>query len=634
MKDIINKIKNNKKSKNAAIICWTLLYIFLAALLVFEIETFLRGNVLEAQNWFNDNMIEYIFNVIIIVSFLLILLACFNNYLVSFTITSCIVLLLAFMNFYKFSILGEFLYPWDLLLYNQAINILPLLWKALDFVKVIIGFSILAVIVILSTFNRKFNMIFRIVNLNKKTRFSLACIGITILLSLFFYRSILPLNNFLNKIGVANMVWAQNENYKANGFLFSFVLNMQSAILVPPKGYSKDQLSEITNKIKKNFQIEKEISGQALQKDRPNIIIIMNEAFWDPTVLENANITTDPMPTIRHYQTGWMLSPTFGGGTSNVEFEVLTGLSNSFLPKGSIPYQQYISKPIPSLASYLSNEGYEPIAIHPFYKWFWNRENVYKLLGFKQFIGVDDFVNAEHKGPYISDSEVSRAIINKTEASKDPVFIYAVTMQNHYPYGEDKYDMKNIKAEGELSKETISSLETYSQGISDADNAFKELLEYYQKLDEPTLIVFFGDHLPELGQDYATYREANYLKKGNGVGNWSLDEHKRMKSTPLVFWSNFTDEVPNIEISSAAFLAPHILDIAGVEKAPFYNFIEQFGHELPGYTKEVKVNKAGSLFKNTPREQEDLEKMYWLIQYDMLFGRQYGVHDLFTKNNE
>ena len=123
-----------------------------------------------------------------------------------------------------------------------------------------------------------------------------------------------------------------------------------------------------------------------MPEEKPDIIVVMSESFWDPTLLPGTTITPDPMPNVRAVRSGSMFSPEFGGMTANVEFEALTGFSNAFLPYGSIPYQQYVRGPVPSLANFFRSEGYETTAIHPFEGWFWNREHVYDAFGFDRFL--------------------------------------------------------------------------------------------------------------------------------------------------------------------------------------------------------------------------------------------------------
>ncbi len=189
----------------------------------------------------------------------------------------------------------------------------------------------------------------------------------------------------------------------------------------------------------------------ASQTQKPNVIFIMNEAFWDPTLLKNVKFSEDPLPTVHRLQkemtSGFLLSPQFGGGTSNVEFEILSGQSMSFMPAGSVPYQQYISRPLPSLASYFKSQGYASTAIHSYERWFWNRENVYRYMGFDEFISKEGFDNPVNKGAFIADDEVSRRIIQEVEENEEPTFIYAVTMQNHGPYDDNRYGDNPIKTE-------------------------------------------------------------------------------------------------------------------------------------------------------------------------------------------
>ena len=265
------------------------------------------------------------------------------------------------------------------------------------------------------------------------------------------------------------------------------------------------------------------VTAVSLMKEKPNIIIIMSESFWDPTSIESLEFGTDPMPTVRKYQKGEILSPTFGGGTSNVEFEALTGFSNMFLPPGSVPYQQYIKNELPALPRYLNGLGYETKAVHPYPKWFWNREQVYKHIGFEEFKDIDGFKDPFYKGPFVSDEQVTKTIIEQTEQTEEPVFTYAITMQNHTGYNSDKYPEYAVETHTPPEVDPVFNLllRSYTQGISDADAALKQLIDYYETSDEPTLVVFFGDRLPAIGRTInssnrpATYRTDKETSTGN-----------------------------------------------------------------------------------------------------------------------
>ena len=145
------------------------------------------------------------------------------------------------------------------------------------------------------------------------------------------------------------------------------------------------------------------------------------------------------MPNVRAVRSGSMFSPEFGGMTANVEFEALTGFSNAFLPYGSIPYQQYVRGPVPSLATFFRSEGYETTAIHPFEGWFWNRTHVYDAFGFDRFLSIEKLPPMAWRGPLVSDDALTDEIIRRADATERPFFTFAVSLQGHGPYEPNRY---------------------------------------------------------------------------------------------------------------------------------------------------------------------------------------------------
>ncbi|TIT57607.1 MAG: hypothetical protein E5W60_23715, partial [Mesorhizobium sp.] len=143
------------------------------------------------------------------------------------------------------------------------------------------------------------------------------------------------------------IMWDQKENYASNGFALAFALNVPMAHVSAPSGYSDKAIAAI----------ERPQVTASVPDEKPDIIVVMSESFWDPTKLPGVTITPDPIPNVRALRSGYMFSPEFGGMTANIEFEALTGFSNAFLPAGSIPYQQYVRTPTPSLATFLKSEG-------------------------------------------------------------------------------------------------------------------------------------------------------------------------------------------------------------------------------------------------------------------------------------
>ena len=154
------------------------------------------------------------------------------------------------------------------------------------------------------------------------------------------------------------------------------------------------------------------------------------------------------MPTIRKMQSGHMFSPEFGGMTADIEFEALTGFSNAFLPYGSIPYQQDIHRPMPSLARFFNGQGYETRAIHPYQAWFWNRGNVYRDFGFDAFMSEEKLPPIRKRGDLASDDALTDEVIKEADGMTKPFFYYVVTLQNHGPYEPHRYQKTHVERVG------------------------------------------------------------------------------------------------------------------------------------------------------------------------------------------
>ncbi len=593
-------------------------------MLVIGVEAFLLGSFEEATLWSQERMGAYLLNAIIVYALFLLLLGLINRFVISFLLANVVAVLLAVFSYFKFSFLGENLYPWDLLLYNNVFNLLPNIYKEAN-----VGTGLAGIVIVLALLIGLFVYMLKkrpkpIMRLPWWVRILYIAFGAVCLSAFIFYRTFPGMEQLLKDADVSNITFNQERNYKQNGFYGAFMLNMQSAIVLAPSGYSKTAIEGITDRLKKEAD---ESEPKTTGAKKPNIIFVMSESFWDPTQLEKIQFDPDPMPFIRDHQTGWLLSPTFGGGTSNVEFEVLTGFSNTFLPVGSVPYQQYVKEDQPAaMPNYLKGLGYQTLAIHPYAKWFWNRETVYQYFGFDEFLDDKSFTDPIYKGPFISDEQVTKTIIERTEASDDPMFIYAVTMQNHTGYAEDKYESFDVKTTVPEGIDDVYNvlLRSYTQGVYDADKALQQLIEHFQDSDEPTAVVFFGDHLPAIGQDYRLYKIADYVPRGAGESQWGLEDFEKTRSTPLLMWNNFDAPIPEIDRLSPNQLGPALFKMAGIEQPLYYGLLEQFSSELPALTRELKIDADGGLHRETPEAAKKLSKEYQLLQYDLLFGKRYG----------
>ena len=264
--------------------------------------------------------------------------------------------------------------------------------------------------------------------------------------------------------------------------------------------------------------------------DLPGLSFSASENPW-----ENFQQLAARYPSFR------LISPTVGGNTSLVEFELLTGLTNALLPTGAIPYDHYVRHPVPSLASILRGRGYRTIALHPFYPWFWSRNVAYENLGFEHFLSLDDFEGAELRGHFISDKSLVDKIIEVIETEDAPLLIHAVSMQNHMPYDYERYTEDTLLVEADLPDRLRQALSTYLTGVRDADRQLGRLLQYLDGRPEPTICLFFGDHQSVLEAELAPYRSE---ETPGGIA-----AHYRMAEVPGLLWANKpglldTDDIP------------------------------------------------------------------------------------------
>ena len=219
------------------------------------------------------------------------------------------------------------------------------------------------------------------------------------------------------------------------------------------------------------------------------------------------------------------------------------------------------------MATFLKSEGYRARAIHPGTNWFWNRGAVYADFGFNDFKSEETLPPMEKRGPLASDAAMTDEIISEADASDDPVFFFAVSLQNHGPYEPNRYYNPTHTVQAPISQWARNSLLSYAEGSADADRGLERLVEWAKKRSRPTVIAFFGDHLPPLGPVYVEtgFLKDNVAPRKEASPEAALEHHE----TPLVIWSNRTGPAEDLGAVSPAFLPYHILKTAGITH-PYY----------------------------------------------------------------
>ena len=359
----------------------------------------------------------------------------------------------------------------------------------------------------------------------------------------------------------------------------------------------------------------------------PNIVFVMSESHWDATQLDKS-IPRNVTPTINKNQVSTVLSPSFGGGTANVEFEVLTSL-NTYLNHNELAYVSKLKRPTYSLPMYLNTLGYETTAMHNNGKYFYNRSAVYQNLGFNRFTSIENMINMADRAKYINaagwatDDLIYNNIENQLKNIDKPQFIYAISVENHPMYGDDRFGKDHFKITKDgVSDSSKRALNTYLSGMQRADDKFKALIENVKQLERPTILIFFGDHLPNLQKVYDEY------------GFYKTEQEKAEKKdtrffeTPLAVWANFPIDKKqfNGQFVAAHFLAPKVLQAAHVPLSPYYTFVDKVNSCYK------TVHQTGTQTqKSCEFNQAEVLQQYKDMNMDVLNGKNFTYQMLKSK---
>ena len=431
----------------------------------------------------------------------------------------------------------------------------------------------------------------------------------------------------LKKMGVHVKVFNPTVSCKKYGYGTIFASSIQFLIVKKPSDYSENKV----NTIMKPYVTKAEKYNQSASGKKPNIIVIMNEAFSDLSVLGDFKTNQDEMPFFHSLKDntvkGTMYMSSYGGQTANSEFEFLTGNSMAFLPGGSVAYQYQVKSPLGSLTNTLKEQGYQGnIAMHPFYPNGYNRQNVYPLLGFSKFLSIKDFKNPELCRNYITDQEDFNRIISEYENAKkadsdSPFYLFNVTIQNHGGYEKD---FKNFKQEIRITDDNDNAYaDRYLSLIKKTDDALKNLLGYFEKKKEPTIVVMYGDHQPKLPDEFY-----NKVMDKNSASATETEQKKH--KVPFIIWANYDIKEENIDAISPNYLATKVIDIAKVKETPYQAYLKELYKKYPVVTGSVYMDQSKKLYAiDDLNELPAGLKQYQMIQYYHMFAKDKRNDSLF-----
>lgn len=438
-----------------------------------------------------------------------------------------------------------------------------------------------------------------------------AASAVLILLILFGFTKMLHQDSAIRYFKLYDKLFTPTTMQYKDGTAVAFLMELRFLSVSKPSGYSDSSAKELLNSY--------ETTETPTQT--PNIIVIMDEAFSDLSVLGDFETNQDYMPFIHSLMdgaantvSGTLNVSVLGGNTANTEFEFLTGNTMAFLPQGSVPYQQYIKGETPTLASHLKGYGYQTAAMHPYHASGWERDQVYPWFGFDNSYFLDDFEHAEIIRKYVSDQANFEKIIDIYEQkdTDSPLFLFNVTMQNHSSYSE-AYD--NFHPDIELTGINSQALENYLSLIKLTDEAVENLISYFETQEEETILVFFGDHQP-------TNFIADPILRSHGKTSDTLsDEELNLRySVPFFIWANYDIEEASGVETSVNYLGSQTLKLAGIPLDPYSAYLNELKETFPVITSMQVTDSSGK--STSVKEKLPELNTYEILQYYMLFGKK------------
>lgn len=370
--------------------------------------------------------------------------------------------------------------------------------------------------------------------------------------------------------------------YEDYGFPYCFTASIFNTGISEPSGYSEETMAKVSS----NGEITKSETGRS-EEQLPNIIFVQLESFFDPTEVEWLQFSEDPIPNLRkmfsEYSSGYFKAPSVGAGTANTEFEVLTGMSMRFFGPGEYPYKTYAkTKTLESAATALTSLGYGAEALHNNGGNFYSRAQVFNHMGFDHFTSKE-FMNILQTTPngWATDDILVPNIMESMDTTEGQDFVFTISVQGHGEYPTEKViENPEIVVSGVEDEGERNAWEYYVNMVHEMDAFAGELIQAVEERDEPTVVVFYGDHLPTMGL------EAKDLKS------------KYLYNTNYVIWDNIGLEKQDMNLAAYQIMA-EVFERLDIHSGTVFNY-----HQERRQSKDYLA---------------DLE----LLQYDLLYGEQY-----------
>lgn len=602
-----------------------------------------------SKMWTDGNFV-FVLNVILVALLYLMLLMLFNRFWTASIVILAVGIIVAAIEHFKVEIRYEAILPADLgFLGSNTGNMLTFI-PAGAHVTILVALGafavLLALILVLRHFDGRKGRMIRTDNLSLNLTSRLILLLLPILVFALYCIHVRTTDSLANKfsraLGDTPSMWDSVYDAQRNGPLVAFTRQLNPKIMDKPSNYSEETMKKVAARYQKE--------AETINASRTNnltdstVVYVLSESFSDPSRVPGLKTNKDSMPNIRKIKagttSGLMLSSGYGGGTANLEYMGLSGLSMAnFESSLSSPYQQLVpSQHWTPTINQLWGAPVNSLGYHPYESSMYSRATNYKKFGFSHFYTLTgpDVIKYQDKideSPYVSDKSSYDSALEGIRSGKTNKFIQIITMQNHMPYHE-WYENNDYTAESTtgtpLGDDEQQSIETYQKGVEITDQATQEFLNELDALDKPVTVVFYGDHLPGI---YSSASEDD---------NNSLALHL----TDYFIWSNKASSSQGNKASDAAYSSPNFFvaqaaDHMNAKVSPYLAFLTEMHSKIAAMEPPVvnkiqgwdRIPEGQNIYldqNGKPMSTDDFDKEtkqlladYKLIQYDITAGKNY-----------
>lgn len=602
-----------------------------------------------SKMWTDGNFV-FVLNVILVALLYLMLLMLFNRFWTASIVILAVGIIVAAIEHFKVEIRYEAILPADLGFLGSNTGDMLTFIPAGAHVTILVALgafaALLALILVLRHFDGRKGRMIRTDNLSLNLTSRLILLLLPILVFALYCIHVSTTDSLANKfsraLGDTPSMWDSVYDAQRNGPLVAFTRQLNPKIMDKPSNYSEETMKKVAARYQKE--------AETINASRTNnltdstVVYVLSESFSDPSRVPGLKTNKDSMPNIRKIKagttSGLMLSSGYGGGTANLEYMGLSGLSMAnFDSSLSSPYQQLVpSQHWTPTINQMWGAPANSLGYHPYESSMYSRATNYKKFGFSHFYTLTgpDVIKYQDKideSPYVSDKSSYDSALEGIRSGKTNKFIQIITMQNHMPYHE-WYENNDYTAESTtgtpLGDDEQQSIETYQKGVEITDQATQEFLDELDALDKPVTVVFYGDHLPGI-----------YSSASEDANN-SLALHL----TDYFIWSNKASSTQGNKASDAAYSSPNFFvaqaaEHMDAEVSPYLAFLTEMHAKIAAMEPPV-VNKIQGWARipegqniyldqnGNPMSEDDFDAEtkqlladYKLIQYDITAGKNY-----------